>query len=177
MRLLPLGLSLATLSLLPALGACVHAPPLGVTPIPATAQPRFDAIAFFTGRSEGEGRLAKVFSSIVPTRVESSGTVTNGVLHLVQTIHEGAKPARTREWAIREDRPGHYTGTLSDAEGPVTGETVGNRLHLAFTMNGVLPAAQWQTLSHDGRRAYNVLTVRKAGLTVAVLSEDIRKLD
>lgn len=168
---------LRPLPLLAALTACASPPPLPAPPIAAAAQPRFDAIAFFAGRSEGKGRLAKAFSATVPTRVESRGTVTDGVLHLVQTIHEGAKPARTREWAIREDRPGHYTGTLSDAAGPVTGETLGNRLHLAFTMKkGGLPTEQWLTLSPDGRRAYNVLTVRKFGLTVAVLSEDIRRL-
>jgi hypothetical protein len=168
---------LRPLPLLLALAACASAPPLAAPPIPAAAQPRFDALAFFTGRSEGVGRLSKVFSRTVPTHVESSGTVTDGVLHLTQVVREGDKPARTREWAIREDRPGHYSGTLTDAAGAVTGETVGNRLHLAFALKkGGLPVEQWLTLSPDGRRAYNVLTVRKWGLPVAVLSEDIRRI-
>jgi uncharacterized protein DUF3833 len=171
-RLLPLCLALAALS------ACVHAPRLAARPIAAAAQPRFDARRFFSGRSEGTGRLSKVFSRPVPTRVESEGRVVAGVLHLRQVVHEGDKPARTREWAIREDRPGHYSGTLTDAAGAVTGESVGNRLHLAFRLKkGGLPVEQWLTLSPDGKRAYNVLKVRKFGLTVAVLSEDIRRAD
>lgn len=175
MNLRPLPLCLA-------LAACAYTPPLAVAPIAPAAQPRFDAIAFFTGRSEGEGRLSKLFSGTEATHVESSGTLSGGVLHLVQQVREGAKPVRTREWTIREDRPGHYTGTLTDAAGgigggPVTGETDGNRLHLAFTLKGGFPTEQWLTLSPDGRRAYNVLKVRKFGVTVAVLSEDIRRVD
>ncbi|HEY7805840.1 MAG TPA: DUF3833 family protein [Croceibacterium sp.] len=173
MRFHPLPLLLA----LAALSACAGAPRLDAPPIAAAAQPRFDALAFFTGRSEGLGRLSKVFSRTVPTRVESEGRVVGGVLHLTQVVQEGNKPARTREWAIREDRPGHYTGTLTEAAGAVTGETVGNRLHLAFRLkSGGLPVEQWLTLSPDGLRAYNVLTVRKLGVTVAVLSEDIRRI-
>ena len=167
---------LRPLSLLLALTACASAPQLDAAPIAAAAQPRFDAMAFFTGRTEGKGRLSKVFSSSAATLVEGRGTIEGGVLHLVQQVHEGKKPMRTREWAIREDRPGHYTGTLSDATSAVTGETEGNRLHLAFTIKGGLPVEQWLTVSPDGQRAYNVLTVRKYGLTVAVLSEEIRRI-
>lgn len=170
-----------TFSILPAiaafaLAACASTPELDVPPVPAAAAPRFDALAFFAGRTEGHGRLSKVFSGTVPVRVEGSGEMRGGVLHLTQVVREGDKPARTRSWTMREDRPGHYVGSLTDADGPVTGETSGNRLHLAFTMDG-MPVEQWLTLSADGRRAYNVLKVRKFGLTVAVLSEDIRKLD
>ena len=171
-RLLPLGLALAALS------ACAHAPRLAAPPIAVGAQPRFDALRFFSGRSEGTGRLSKAFSRTVPTWVESEGQVVAGVLRLRQVVHEGGKPVRSREWAIREDRPGHYSGTLTDAAGAVTGESVGNRLHLAFRLKkSALPVEQWLTLSPDGKRAYNVLKVRKLGLTVAVLSEDIRRLD
>ena len=170
---------LRSLSLLLALSACASTPQLEAAPIAVAQQPRFDAFAFFTGRTEGKGRLSKVFtgSATTATLVEGEGKVTGGKLHLVQQVYEGEKPMRTREWAIREDRPGHYTGTLSDATSAVTGETDGNRLHLAFTIKGGLPVEQWLTVSPDGKRAYNLLKVRKWGLTVAVLSEDIRRLD
>ena len=166
-----------TAMLLPlALAGCAHTPRIAATPIAPAAQPTFDVFAFFSGSSEGEGRLSKAFSGTVRTQVESSGKVRDGALHLTQRIREGDKPLRTREWVIRRDGPGHYTGTLTDAEGPVTGEVEGNRLHIAFTMKGGLPTDQWLTLSPDGMRAYNVMKVRKFGLTVAVLSEDIRKI-
>lgn len=108
-RLLPLFCALA---------GCAHAPPLAVAPIPAAAQPRFDGIAFFTGRSVGEGRLSKVFLGVEPTHVENTGTLgDDGVLHLVQRVREGTKPVRAREWTVRKDRPGHYTGFLTDGPG------------------------------------------------------------
>jgi hypothetical protein len=159
-----------------ALPACASTPQLPIAPIAPAARPLFDPIAFFTGRTEGRGRLSKVLSGTEATLVEGRGTIRGGSLHLVQQVEEGDKPAHSREWVIRENRPGHYSGTLSDAEGPVSGEAVGNRLQLAFVMKGGLRTEQWLTLSPDGQRAYNVLKVRKFGITVAVLSEDIRRL-
>lgn len=151
--------------------------PTGIAPFPAPAQPGFDAIAFFSGTTQGRGLLKKVMSRTQATLVEGRGTVDGGVLHLEQRVHEGEKPVKIRHWMIREDRPGHYTGTLSDAEGNVEGETRGNRLHLTFTMKGGLPTQQWLTLSDDGQSAYNVMKVRKMGVTVAILTEVIRRID
>lgn len=163
------------MALVAALSGCVSAPRGVSEPIAAAPQPRFDALAFFTGHSEGRAKLKKIFSAPVDVRVVSEGRVEAGTLHLVQTVQEGTKPARRRTWTMRETSPGHYRGTLSDAEGNVTGETDGNRLHLSFTMKGGFPAEQWLTLSPDGHRAHNVMTVRKLGVTVGVLVEDIRK--
>ena len=168
---------LPALALLLALGACGLTPRGGGQEFPAAAAPRFDPMAFFTGRLKGEGRLNKLFSAATAVRVDSTGHVEDGVLHLAQVIHEGEKPARRREWTMREVSPGRYRGALDDAVGPVTLEATGNRLHIAFTMKGGLPVEQWLTLSPDGRTANNILKVRKFGLTVAVLSETIRKAD
>ena len=138
----------------------------------------FDAIRFFDGRTEGQGVLKVALRSPTTIRVQSRGRVeTDGTLSVRQTVAEGAKPARTREWRIRELSPGRYSGTLSDATGPVAGEAVGNRLRLRFRMKGGLDAEQWLTLAPGGRSAHNVLRVRKFGLTVASLDETIRKLD
>lgn len=164
-------------ALVAALSGCVSAPGGVSEPIAAAPQPRFDAIAFFTGHSEGRARLKKIFSAPVDVHVVSDGRVEDGTLHLVQTVQEGARPPRLRKWTMRETSPGHYRGTLGEATGEVIGETQGNRLHLSFTMKGGFPTQQWLTLSPDGRRAHNVLTVRKLGLTVGVLVEDIRKAD
>ncbi len=58
----------------------------------------------------------------------------------------------------------------------MTGEAVGNRLHLAFRMRGGMMVDQWLTLSPDARVAQNRLIVRKLGMTVATLGETIRIL-
>lgn len=76
----------------------------------------------------------------------------------------------------RFDAMAFFTDALVGAEGPVTGELEGNRLYLHFTMKGGFPVEQWLTLSADGQRAYNVMKVRKMGITVAVMVEDIRRV-
>jgi len=143
----------------------------------AENEPRFDAVAFFSGQTRGRGRLQKIFSGAETVEVFGSGTVVEGVLVLDQIVEEGDKPARRRTWRIREDAPGHYSGTLSDAEGLITGVAEGNRLHLAFTMAGGFPVEQWLVLAADGRSARNIMVVKKFGFRVAVLEEDILKTD
>ena len=154
----------------------------GFAPAPpqaaAGAGQSFDAIRFFSGRTEGQGTLKVALRSPTTIRVESHGRVEpDGTLAVRQIVWEGDKAARSREWRIRELSPGRFTGTLSDAAGPVTGEAAGNRLRLRFRMKGGLDAEQWLTLAPGGHSADNVLRVRKFGLTVASLTETIRKLD
>ncbi len=160
---------LAVLSLL----ACVGAPPLAT----AAPEPRFDALAFFSGHTLGVGSLKKILSGAEKTEVHGAGQVENGTLVLNQIVKEGDKPVTRRTWRIHRDAPGHYSGTLTDASGPITGEAEGNRLHLAFTLKGGLPTEQWLTLAADGRSAHNITVVKKFGLRVAVLDEEIRKTD
>ena len=147
-------------------------------PQPRAAAEAFDAIRFFNGRTEGQGVLKVALKSPTRIRVESRGRVEpDGTLSVRQSVSEGDKPARAREWRIRELSPGRYAGTLSDASGPVAGEAIGNQIHLRFRMKGGLDAEQWLTLAPGGRSANNILRVRKFGLTVATLTETIRKLD
>jgi hypothetical protein len=110
--------------------------------------------------------------------VESTGrSEADGSMSVRQTIAQGSKPPRVREWRIRSVSPGRYAGTLTDARGPVTAEKRGNALRIRFTMKGGLEAEQWLALQPGGRSAANVLHVRKFGLVVARLDETIRKLD
>ncbi|WP_420606306.1 DUF3833 family protein [Novosphingopyxis sp.] len=156
-----------------ALSACigqVQAPDL------AAPTPRFDALAFFEGHGEGTGTLDKLVGKSERTRVSSEGTrLADGSLRLVQHVTEGDKPERKRTWNIRETAPGRYAGTLTDAAGPVTGESEGNRLHLAYRMKGGLGVDQWLYLEPGGRVAQNRMKVSKLGVAVARLDETIRK--
>lgn len=159
------------------LTACASTPK-AISPLSAAQTPRFDALAFFTGKSEGRGELSKVFSDTVPVRVSSEGTLQpDGSLTLVQRIREGDKPERTRTWQIREIAPGGYQGTLTDANGPVTGTATGNRLTLRYPMEGGFTVKQVLTLSADGASAYNRLKVSYGPVTVAVLAEEIVRAD
>ena len=142
----------------------------------AAPAPPFDALAFFEGHSEGVGTLDKIVGKTEQTRVSSDGTrLDDGSLRLVQHIEEGDKPERKRTWVIHETAPGRYAGTLTDADGPVTGSSEGNRLHLAYTMKGGLGVDQWLYLEPGGKVALNRMKVSKLGITVAKLDEMIRK--
>jgi hypothetical protein len=142
----------------------------------AAPTPRFDALAFFEGESTGLGTLDKIVGKTATTRVSSTGSrQPDGSLRLVQRVTEGAKPQRTRSWVIRETMPGQYEGKLTDATGPVTGESNGNRLHLAYRMKGGFDVDQWLYLEPGGRVAQNHMKVSKLGVAVARLDETIRK--
>jgi len=170
-----------------ALAACVATPPIIAPAATAPAEaPRFDPFVFFAGESRGEGVLNKALSDPVPVRVESRGRIVveprheaswdapdTRVLVLDQVVREGEKPPRQRQWRLTEVAPGHYQGTLTDAIGPVTGRATGNRLVLEYRMEGSFQVRQELTLSADGSRAANILTVSQLGVTVAVLAEEI----
>lgn len=138
---------------------------------------RFDAIAFFSGRTEGVGRFKVVLRRGEPVRVEGRGRMEGDTLVLDQLVTRGDGPAKPRLWRIRRVAPGRYTGTLTDAKGPVTGVATGDRLHLAFTSTGGFRVDQRLVLAPDGRSARNRLTAKRFGVTVATLDETIRKLD
>ncbi len=177
-RLRPRALVAAALLALAA-GACASTPE-DFTPIPAAPAPGFDALVFFEGRSVGRGRLSKVFSEPVEVRVASEGVIgADGALTLTQRIEEGDKPPRTRTWVIRKSTqgPDRYEGTLTDANGPVEGFSEGNRLTLTYPMKDGFRVRQVLTLAEDGQSASNTLKVSLTGVTVAVLAEEIERLD
>ena len=157
--------------------ALLLAPLLIAAQAPRSAPPRFDALTFFTGRTEGVGRLKVVLRRGQPIRVEGRGRVEGEMLILDQMVTQGSGAPKPRQWRIRRVGPGRYVGTLTDARGPVVGTAVDDRLHLRFTSTSGFRVDQWLTLASDGRSARNRLTAKRFGVTVATLDETIRKLD
>lgn len=153
--------------------ACVPAHPEPEAVVP---QPAFSAQRFFDGHTEGRASLKIIMKAAHPVVVHGSGHLeTDGTLVLDQSVADNGKPPTQRQWRIREVAPGRYAGTLSDAQGPVTGDVRGNMLHLQFRMKDGLDADQWLVLRPDGRSAANRMIVRKFGMVVATLDEVIRK--
>lgn len=145
--------------------------------LPPAPSPVFDPARFFEGHTQGTGSLKIVAAKRQPVRVEGRGRVdSDGVLVLDQTVTEGGKPPAKRSWTFRQTAPGRYTGTLSDAAGPVSGDVTGNRLHLHFRIHGGIVADQLLNLSGDGQSAHNRMTFRKFGVIVARLDETIRRV-
>ena len=79
--------------------------------------PAFDAIAFFEGSTEGLG-----------TRTPGGG------LTLVQSVRLGDAPPSERTWVLRPAGLARWTGTLTDADGPVEAWAEGNRLWIRYSM-------------------------------------------
>lgn len=159
------------LFILAALATVSATPP---PPAPAPADP----LAFFTGRTEGTGTMKILFRSAHQLHVHGSGTMQGDGSILVEQIvrSEGEKPVK-RQWRIRQTTPGRYAGTLSDARGPIAGESVGDRFRLNYRTTSGYTVEQWITFAPDGRSARNLLSAKKLGVVVARLDETIRKLD
>jgi hypothetical protein len=152
-----------------------------VGPVPGLArpEPRFDVQGFFTGRTEGDASLKVLWRQPQAVRVHGTGTLlVDGTLILDQVVERAGKPPARRQWRIRPTaKPGRYTGLLSDATDTVEGVVEGNQLRLRFPMKDGLHATQYLYMQPDGRTVRNRMTIRKLGLTVAVLDETIRKVD
>ena len=144
----------------------------------AAAVAQFDPLAFFAGRTEGRATLRIILHHAHAVRVHGVGAPQpDGSLILDQTVEEEGKSATTRQWRLRRVAPGRYAGTLTDAVGPVTADTKGNRLHIRYRAKGKVGIEQWLLLAPDGRSADNRLTARKFGLPVARLHETITRVD
>lgn len=145
--------------------------------LPAAGSENLDPIAFFAGRSHGEGSLDTLLDSPVQVRVDSIGRVRGKTLILDQTIRQGDKPPRGRRWTMRPVAPNRLSGTLTDATGPVQVTTAGPRAYIRYTMKNGYQVEQQLALQSDRTTVLNRLDVMKFGLRVATLDETIRKID
>ncbi len=142
----------------------------------AAAGPHFDPVAFFTGETEGRGRLKVMFSRAKSIHVSGHGMLQgDGVLVLDQTVTTEGDHAKSRQWRIRQTAPDHYVGTLTDASGPVRLDVTGSRMRIRYHAKGGLVFSQVLTLQPGGQVSQNVMRVRKLGMVVATVRETITR--
>ncbi len=147
------------------------------SPAAALSQSPSVGLSFFEGRTLSEGTTKVVMRKLYKTRSQGLGRIErDGTLVLVQQVEEGPEPRRERRWRIRQVAPNRFSGTMSEAVGPVTVEKVGERFRFNFRMKGGLAVEQWLTPLADGKSARSVLTVKKLGITVATGQALIRRL-
>jgi hypothetical protein len=150
-----------------ALGACDR------PPLPANETGTLDPLTFFLGMSEGHGRLHTVIGGSEPLRVRSVGTRDgDDALVLKQSIKQGGKPWRQRQWVMRRLGPGRFTGTLTDAASPVSVTVTGPRARIRYRMKGGFEVDQ-QLALQSAESLCNRLVVRKFGIRVAWVNETI----
>lgn len=145
--------------------------------LPAVSKGTLDPRAFFTGRTHGDGELDKLFSGRAKVTVDSVGRRQGDTLILDQTILGDEKPPRHRRWTMTPVAPNRYSGTLTDATGPVLVTVAGPRAYIRYTMKGGLQVEQQLALQSNGRTILNRLEVKKFGARLATLNETITKLD
>lgn len=134
----------------------------------------FDPIAFFTGESRGDATLRTlVGSSHVAIASQGRATPDGGVI-LDQRIREGDKPARNRRWVLHPAGSNRWTGTLTDAEGPVTVVRMPVQVQISYETPSGQEFEQSLVQLPDGK-VDNLLTVHKWGFRLATLHEVIAK--
>lgn len=145
---------------------------------PAAVPGTFDITAFFTGRTHTDNVIKIALHRPTPLIVDSvGGKGDRGDFVMVDTVHEGDKPVRTRKWIMHQLGPGHFAGTLTDAVGPVDMNVEGGRATVRYTMKGGLDIVQTMTVQDDGRSMSNHVVAKKFGLTFAHVDGTVRKLD
>lgn len=133
---------------------------------------------FFVGRTEGVSVVHVLLTGRHGVRDHGRGRLEGeAVLVIDQVVEEEGRPARSRRWRLVRAGPNRFTGTISDARGPVSGEIAGNVLHLRYRLADGPSVEQWIRFHPGGRSASNRMTFRRFGLTVATLEGTIRRVD
>ncbi|MFS8136999.1 MAG: DUF3833 family protein [Thermomonas sp.] len=130
----------------------------------------------FSGDSEGHGSLKLLFGKARLFQVDSRGTQqADGTFRLEQTVTFQGEPATARVWHLTTTGAHHYSATLSDAAGPVSGTSTGPHLSLEYRIKGPLVMHQELELMQDGRTIDNIGTVTLLGIAIGHLHETITR--
>jgi hypothetical protein len=149
---------------------------LGMAACPAAAKPS-DPLRFFEGHTESVGTVRIAMKKPFKSRAIGKGEIRpDGTLDLIQRVEDQGEQPRERRWRMRQVGPGRFSGTMSEAKGPVTVEEVGDRYRFRFRMSGNVFVEQWLTPMPDGRSARSVVTIHKYGVKVGTSDAVIRKL-
>jgi hypothetical protein len=139
-------------------------------------EPQTDPMRFFEGKTESTSTIKLIMRKPYRSRTIGDGQIDDGILKLVQRVHEEGKAPYDRKWRMRQVGPGRFTGTMTEAAGPVIVDQVGDRYRFRFKMKGNVSIEQWLTPLPGGTSARSKLSIRKMGLTVGRSEGVIRKL-
>jgi hypothetical protein len=146
----------------------------------AGAEPaaKLDMLGFFAGKTHSDNVIRIAFKSPHKLIVDSiGGRNKEGEFVLIDTVREEGKPERKRTWVMHADGPNHFTGSLSDAKGPVDVTVSDGTATIRYTMkDGGLKIDQQLELQRDGSVS-NRTIAKKFGLKFAEVDGTIRKLD
>ena len=143
----------------------------------AGAKQHSDPLTFFEGRTESVSTIKVITKKAYQSRTVGRGEIgRDGVLNLVQRVHEDGRSPYDRRWRMRQVAPGRFTGTMTEATGPVIVDEVRGSYRFRFKMKGNLSIEQWLTPMPGGLAARSKVTIRKLGLRVGRSEGMIRKI-
>jgi len=147
-------------------------------PAAADPGPKLDMMEFFTGKTHADNVIRIALRHPHKMIVDSTGGRNKeGEFVLIDNVQEEGKPARKRVWAMKPSGDNHFTGSLSDASGPVDVTINGTTATIRYTMkDGGLKIEQQLQLKSDGTLANHVIA-RKFGMKFAEADGTIRKMD
>lgn len=143
-------------------------------PVAVTGWP-FDPLQLFTGHTRGRAQLHLITGASHAIAVDSHGTPDgHGGLVLDQTIGEQGHAPRVRRWLIHPAGANRWTGTLTDADGPVSIQRTRADVVIRYRMHNGSKVEQHLD-APPGRPVDNHMTVTRFGVRLAWLDEQIRK--
>lgn len=140
--------------------------------------PKLDMLDFFTGKTHADNVMRTALHRPHKLVVDSvGGHNKEGEFVLIDNVQEEGKPARKRVWAMRPAGANHFTGTLSDAVGPVDVTVNGDTATIRYIMkDGHIAIDQRLQLQSDGTLSNHVMA-RKFGMKFGDVQGTIRKMD
>jgi len=138
--------------------------------------PSLDMLGFFTGKTHADNVMKIALHSPHKLVVDSiGGRNKEGEFVLIDNVQEEGKPARKRVWVMHPVGANHFTGSLSDAIGPVDISISGDSATIAYVMKeGHLKVVQQLQLQRDGSLA-NHAVARKFGIKFATVDGTVHK--
>ena len=148
--------------------------------VPASADPgpKLDMIAFFTGKTHGENVIKIAMQHPHKLIVDSiGGRNKEGEFVLIDNVQEERKAPRKRTWVRRPSGPTRFTGSLSDAQGPVDIVVSGDTATVRYTMKeGGLKIVQQLKMQPNGTLTNHTIA-KKFGMKFGQVDGTIRKAD
>jgi hypothetical protein len=150
----------------------------GSAAVTAAPAPQLDMTAFFSGKTHADNVIKIALHAPHKLIVDSiGGRNKEGEFVLIDNVQEEGKTARKRTWVMHPTGANHFSGSLSDAVGPVDVAVSGETALIRYTMrDGHLKVEQQLTLQRDGSLANHVVA-RKFGIKFAQVDGTIHKLD
>jgi len=150
---------------------------VAAVPSSAADKPALDLVEFFSGKTHGEGTMKKALHRAHRITIDTVGRRGgDGELILIDTIKEEGEPTKVRRWVMRPAGANAFTGTISDAVGPVRVDVSGTTATIRYKMKGGIGVHQVLTM-RDRRTLSSRVTGKKLGVRVATIEATIRKVD